>query len=57
MDLQHKKRILSSYRIFLSNGEFKHTNDKVIITLYLYNRQKYNYLYKLKYKVKEYFFF
>ena len=39
---------LSTNKIFLSNGEFKHTNDKVIITLYLYNRQKYNYLYKLK---------
>lgn len=39
---------LSTNKIFLSDGEFKHTNDKVIITLYLYNRQKYNYLYKLK---------
>lgn len=39
---------LSTNKFFLSDGEFKHTNDKVIITLYLYNRQKYNYLYKLK---------
>jgi hypothetical protein len=31
----------------MSSGEFKHTFDKVAITLYIYNRQKYNYLYKL----------
>jgi len=35
-------------KIFLSDGEFKHTNDKVIITLYLYNRQKINFLIKLR---------
>jgi len=35
-------------RIFLSKGEFKHTNNKVIITLYVYNKQKNNYLQKLK---------
>ena len=39
---------LSSNKIFISNGEFKHTNNKVIITLYLYNRQKDNYKIKLK---------
>ena len=46
--LRNKSRKLSTNKIFLSNGEFKHTNDKVSITLYVYNRQKYNYLYKLK---------
>ena len=46
--LRNKSRKLSTNKIFLSNGEFKHTNDKVSITLYIYNRQKYNYLYKLK---------
>jgi hypothetical protein len=35
---------LSSNKIYISNGEFKHTNHKVIITLYLFNRQKYNYI-------------
>lgn len=40
-------RRLSSHKIYVSNGEFKHTNDKVIITLYTYNRQKFNYLYLL----------
>src|SRR6201990_528018 len=45
----YNKRIkLSINRIFLSKGEFKHTNNKVIITLYIYNKQKNNYLLKLK---------
>lgn len=46
--LRRRSIKLSTNKIFFSDGEFKHTNDKVIITLYLYNRQKYNYLYKLK---------
>ena len=46
--LHNKLRKLSSNRIFLSKGEFKHTNNKVIITLYVYNKQKNNYLLKLK---------
>ena len=33
---------LSTNKIFLSDGEFKHTNDKVNITLYVYNKQKLN---------------
>ena len=40
-------RRLSSHKIYISNGEFKHTNNKVIITLYLYNRQKFNFEKKL----------
>jgi len=46
--LRRRLRKLSTNKIFISNGEFKHTNDKVAITLYVYNRQEYNYLYKLK---------
>ena len=46
--LRRRPRKLSINKIFISSGEFKHTNDKVCITLYVYNRQKYNYLYKLK---------
>jgi hypothetical protein len=50
--LSLRDRSLSSNKIHLSNGEFKHTNNKVIITLYVYNRQiniytkiiKYNYM-------------
>lgn len=41
-------RRLSSNRIYLSNGEFKHKNNSVLINIYLFNRQKYNYLFKLK---------
>src|ERR1700759_1936421 len=44
----NRHRKLSTNRIFLSKGEFKHTNNKVIITLYIYNKQKNNYLLKLK---------
>jgi hypothetical protein len=35
-------RKLSSNKIYVSNGEFKHTNNKVVITLYLFNRQNFN---------------
>ena len=49
--ISNKSVKLSTNKIFLSNGEIKHTNDKVIITLYLYNRQKYNYLYKIKKRI------
>jgi hypothetical protein len=45
---------LSSNRIFLSNGTFKHTNNKIIINLFIYNRQKINYTYLLKYKFKKF---
>ena len=41
-------RRLSINRIFISKAELKHTSDKVIITLYIYNRQKKYYLNKLK---------
>jgi len=41
-------RKLSSNKIYVSNGEFKHTNNKVIITLYLFNRQKLNFDKKIR---------
>ena len=40
-------RKISTHKIFISNGEFKHTNDLVNITIYFYNRQLSNYLYKI----------
>jgi Mitochondrial ribosomal protein (VAR1) len=40
--LLRRLRKLSSNKIYVSNGEFKHTNNKVVITLYLFNRQKLN---------------
>ena len=46
--LRRRFRKISINRIFLSEGEFKHTNDKVNLTLYVYNKQKLNYLLKLK---------
>lgn len=42
--LYKKSRKLSLNKIYISNGEFKHTNNKVIINLYLFNRQNHNYL-------------
>lgn len=41
-------RRLSGHKTYVGNGEFKHTNSKVIITLYTYNRQRFNYLSVLK---------
>jgi len=41
-------RRLSSHRIYLSKGEFKHINNNVLINVYIFNRQKHNYLSKLK---------
>lgn len=46
--LKLRKRKISINKIFVSGGEFKHTNDKINITLYLFNKQKYNYLLKIK---------
>ncbi len=46
--LRRRYRKISTNRIFISDGEFKHNNDKVNITLYVYNKQKLNYLLKLK---------
>lgn len=46
--LLQRFRRLSTHKTYVSNGEFKHTNDKVIITLYTYNRQRFNYLSVLK---------
>lgn len=45
--LKIKLRKISKNRIFIDNGEFKHTNDLVNITVYFYNRQLSNYLYKI----------
>ena len=40
--------MISSHKIYVSNGEFKHTNENININMYIYNRQKYNLYYKLK---------
>lgn len=54
--LYRRFRKLSSNRIFISKGEFKHTNNKVMITLYVFNKQKNNYIFKLKKKILKHFF-
>lgn len=41
-------RRLSTNKFYISNGGFKHTNNKVVINLYVFNRQKSNYLLILK---------
>ena len=46
--LRIRARRLSTNRILVSKPEIKHTNDKSIITIYIYNRQKKYYLNKLK---------
>ena len=45
---RRKKRRLSPKRILVSRPELKHSSDKVIITLYVYNRQNTYYLNKIK---------
>jgi len=43
-----KMRRLSSTKIFISKAEMKHSNDKLIINLYTYNRNKKKYIKKIK---------
>ena len=45
--LRIRARRLSTNRILVSRAELKHTNDKVIVTIYVYNRQKKYYLNKI----------
>lgn len=46
--LRLRARRLSTNRILVGRPEIKHTNDKVTITIYIYNRQKKYYLNKIK---------
>ena len=46
--LLRRFRRTSSHKIYVSHGEFKHTNNKVLITLYIYNKQKSNLFKKIK---------
>ena len=45
--LRIRGRRLSTNRILISKAELKHTNDKVVVTIYVYNRQKKYYLNKI----------
>lgn len=42
-----RTRRLSTNRILIGRAEAKHTNDRVILTIYVYNRQKQYYLNKI----------
>jgi hypothetical protein len=53
--LSPKSRRLSSHRIYAGNSELKHTNDKIILTFYTHNRQKYNYLTVLRKRYLKFF--
>lgn len=46
--LRIRGKRLSTNRILISKPELKHTNDRIIITVYIYNRQKRYYFNKLK---------
>ena len=43
-----KKRSYSLNKIFASKAEIKHTNNKAILTVYVYNREKISLLKKIK---------
>jgi len=48
-------RRISTHKIFISDGQLKHTNDKITLTIYFYNRQLSNYLYKISKRFKKVF--
>lgn len=45
--LQKSFRKLSTNRILVSKAELKHSSDKIIVTVYVYNRQRLYYINKL----------
>lgn len=54
--VQVRFKRLSLNRILVSRAEMKHTNNKVIITVYLYNKNQKFFLYKLKTLYKTFLF-
>jgi len=54
--VQVRFKRLSLNRILVSRAEMKHTNNKVIITVYLYNKNKKFFFYKLKNLYKTFLF-
>lgn len=54
--VQVRFKRLSLNRILVSRAEMKHTNNKVIITVYLYNKNQKFYLYRLKKLYKTFLF-
>lgn len=54
VELRFKR--LSLNRILVSKAEMKHTNNKVVVTVYLYNKNKKTMLYRLKKLYKTLYF-
>lgn len=54
--VQVRFKRLSLNRILVSKAEMKHTNNKVVITVYLYNKNKKFFMYKLKNIYKTFLF-
>lgn len=50
-----KHRYLSLNKIYVSKAEIKHTNNKAILTVYVYNREKISLLKKIKFIKKSFF--
>jgi hypothetical protein len=48
--ISRRLKKLTSNRIYISKAEFKHTNNKVVISLFIFNKQKYNYIIKARKK-------
>lgn len=46
--IRNKEAKLTTNRIFVSKAEVRHTSDKVLITVYLYNKEKEYYLNKIR---------
>lgn len=53
--LAYKYRYLSFNKIYVSKAEIKHTNNKAIITVYVYNREKISLLKRIK-RIKRSFY-
>lgn len=51
----HKHKYLSLNKIYVSKAEIKHTNNKAILTVYVYNREKISLLKKIR-AIKKTFF-
>jgi len=48
--ISRRLKKFTSNRIYISKAEFRHTNNKVIISLFIFNKQRSNYIMKAKKK-------
>jgi hypothetical protein len=48
--ISRRLKKFTSNRIYVSKAEFKHTNNKVVISLFIFNKQRSNYIMKVKKK-------